>query len=153
MKKMNLTLVGFFLMEYEIRYVGLLTEEKVSFVIKTKYKGNPWLALKSGFISFIDCQTALDTISGYQSEYNKNNFNIFKENLDYSKIPLNAIRMSIELESIAIVDYVFRYEGSLLEKEVNLVLREKYNGNIWLALKEKFISDIDSEVIKNILTL
>jgi len=59
--------------------------------------------------------------------------------------------MTVNLTIQATVDYDFKYEGDLTENEVAEVIRTKYHGNIWLALRDDFIQDIDSEIVDEVL--
>ena len=49
------------------------------------------------------------------------------------------------------IDYDFKYNGDLSESEVIDIIKTKYRGNLWRALKDNFIADIDSEVVDEIL--
>ena len=51
----------------------------------------------------------------------------------------------------AIVNYQYKYDGELLEHQIENILKAKYKGNLWLALKDDFIQDIDCEIVENIL--
>lgn len=60
-------------------------------------------------------------------------------------------RMTVNLTVQATVDYDFKYTGDLTENEVANVIRNKYHGNIWLALRDDFIEDIDCEIVDEVL--
>ena len=60
-------------------------------------------------------------------------------------------RMTINVTVTATVDYDFKYTGNLSENEVAEIIRTKYSGNIWLALRDDFIEDIDSEIVDEVL--
>ena len=60
-------------------------------------------------------------------------------------------RMTVNLTVKATIDYDFKYSGKLSENEVAKVIRTKYSGNIWLALRDDFIQDIDSEIVDEVL--
>jgi len=60
-------------------------------------------------------------------------------------------RMSVNLTVTATVDYDFKYTGDLTENEVANVIKNKYHGNIWLALRDDFIEDIDCEIVDEVL--
>ena len=49
------------------------------------------------------------------------------------------------------MNYGFKYDGDLSENEVTEVIRTKYYGNIWLALRDGFIQDIDWEEVEEVL--
>ena len=59
--------------------------------------------------------------------------------------------MTVNLTIQATVDYGFKYNGNLTENEVAEVIRTKYHGNIWLALRDDFIADIDWEEVDEVL--
>ena len=59
--------------------------------------------------------------------------------------------MTVNLTINATVDYGFKYKGDLTENEVSEVIRTKYHGNIWLALRDDFIADIDWEEVDEVL--
>ena len=61
-------------------------------------------------------------------------------------------RMSIKVTITATVDYDFKYSGSLAEEEVAEVIKSRYSGNIWLALRDDFIDDIDCEIVDEVLS-
>ena len=61
-------------------------------------------------------------------------------------------RMTVNVTVTATIDYDFKYTGKLSENEVAEVIRTKYSGNIWLALRDGFIEDIDSEIVDKVLT-
>ena len=61
-------------------------------------------------------------------------------------------RMSIKVTVNASVDYDFKYSGSLTEEEVAEVINSRYSGNIWLALRDEFIDDIDCEIVDEVLS-
>ena len=61
-------------------------------------------------------------------------------------------RMSIKVTVNASVDYDFKYSGSLSEEEVAEVINSRYSGNIWLALRDDFIDDIDCEIVDEVLS-
>ena len=59
--------------------------------------------------------------------------------------------MTVNLTIQATVDYDFKYNGALTENEVAEIIRNKYYGNIWLALRDDFIQDIDWEEVDEVL--
>ncbi len=59
--------------------------------------------------------------------------------------------MTVSLTINATVNYGFKYDGDLSENEVTEVIRTKYYGNIWLALRDGFIQDIDWEEVEEVL--
>ena len=59
--------------------------------------------------------------------------------------------MTASLTVQAKINYGFKYNGELTEKEVIEVIKNKYNGNIWLAMKDEFIEDIDFEEVEEVL--
>ena len=61
-------------------------------------------------------------------------------------------RMTVNVTVQATIDYDFKYTGDLTENEVANIIRNKYHGNIWLALRAGFIEDIDSEIVDEILS-
>ncbi len=61
-------------------------------------------------------------------------------------------RFSIEVEVEAKIIYDFRYDGSFSEDKVKEVLQSRFNNNLWNALDDNFIQDIDSEIVETILT-
>jgi len=61
-------------------------------------------------------------------------------------------RMTVNVTVTATIDYDFKYTGKLSENEVAEVIRTKYGGNIWLAHRDDFIEDIDSEIVEEVLT-
>ena len=60
--------------------------------------------------------------------------------------------MNITVDVKAKIEYQYKYTGDLEEKEVNKIIEEKYHGNLWIALKDGLISDIDYEEPQEILT-
>ena len=60
--------------------------------------------------------------------------------------------MSIKVTVNASVDYDFKYSGSLTEEEVAEIIKSRYGGNIWLALRDEFIDDIDCEIVDEVLS-
>ena len=60
-------------------------------------------------------------------------------------------RMTVNVTVTATIDYDFKYRGKLSENEVAEIIRTKYSGNIWLALRDGFIEDIDSEIVDEVL--
>ena len=61
-------------------------------------------------------------------------------------------RMSIKVIVQATVDYDFKYSGSLTEEEVAEIIKSRYSGNLWLALNDEFIDDIDCEIVDEVLS-
>jgi len=61
-------------------------------------------------------------------------------------------RMSIQVTVKATVDYDFKYSGSLTEEEVAEIINSKYSGNVWMALMDNFIDDIDCEIVDEVLS-
>ena len=60
-------------------------------------------------------------------------------------------RCSIKVLLVAYVLYDYKYEGELSQKEVNLIIKTKYKDNLWEALDDGFIYDIDSEIVEEVL--
>jgi len=59
--------------------------------------------------------------------------------------------MTVCLTITATVNYGYRYDGDLTENEVNEVINTKYHGNIWLAMRDEFIDDINYEEVDDVL--
>jgi len=57
----------------------------------------------------------------------------------------------IKVTVVAEVEYQFKYDGELSQEEVNYIIKTKYHGNVWKALKDDFISDIDCEIVEEVL--
>ena len=57
----------------------------------------------------------------------------------------------IKVTVVAEVVYQFKYDGELEQEEVNQIIKTKYHGNVWKALRDDLISDVDCEIVEEVL--